>query len=123
VYAKMLNRLKKDKKGYGIVQWFSQWIKARAFPIRLGKKELNRYIGKYGPRRIIIKNGDLYYYRDDRQTIREYRLLRAYENTFILDDDYPDIFRLKFVMGKNNKAAKVIGFDIDGSSSESIRDN
>ena len=119
----MLNRLKKGKKGYGIVQWFSQWIKARAFPISLSNEELNRYIGKYGPRRIDIKNGDLYYYRSDRRTPREYRLLKAYGNTFILDDDYPDVFRLKFVMDKNNKAAKIIGLYIDGSSNESIRDN
>lgn len=123
IYAKMLNRLKKGKKDYEIVQWFSQWIKARAFPIRFSNEELNRYIGNYGPRRIIIKNGDLYYYRSDRRTPREYRLLKAYENTFILDDDYPDVFRLKFVMDKNNKAAKIIGLYIDGSSNESIRDN
>jgi CubicO group peptidase (beta-lactamase class C family) len=123
IYVKMLNRLKKGKKGYEIVQWFSQWIKARAFPIKLSNEELSRYIGKYGPRRIIIKNGDLYYYRDDREIIREYRLLKVYENTFILDDDYPDVFRLRFVMGKNNQAAKVIGLDIDGSTNESIRDN
>ena len=123
VYAKMLKSLKKGQKGYGIVEWFSQWIKSRAFPIPLSNEVLSRYTGKYGPRHMFIKNGDLYYYRDDRQLTREYRLLKAYGNTFILDDDYPDIFRFEFVMGKNNKAASVIGFTIDGSRYESIRDN
>lgn len=123
VYSKMLKSLKNGQKDYGNVKWFAQWIKARAFPITLSNEEVRWYTGKYGPRYIIHKNGDLYYYRDDRVPVREYRLLKAYGNTFILDDDYPDVFRLKFVMGKNNKATKVIGLSIDGSRNESIRDN
>ena len=122
-YDQMLDRLKTGESNHKVFLWFAQLYKARAFPVSLSNKELNRYTGKYGPRCIVIKEGDLYYYRDDWSAPREYKLLKLSGNVFILDDDYLDGFRLGFGMDKNNKASKIIGLSIDGSRDEFKRDS
>lgn len=122
-YDQMLDRLKTGKGSYKVFQWYTQLYKARAFPVSLSNKELNRYTGKYGPRRIVIKKGDLYYYRDDWSTPREFKLLKLSGNVFVLDDDYLDGFRLGFEIDKNNRTSGIIGLYIDGSRDEFKRDS
>ncbi len=122
VYDKMLTRLGTGKGKYRVFQWFAQFYKARAFPVTLSAKELNRYAGKYGPRRIVIKEGDLYYYIDDWSVPREYRLLKLSGNVFVFDNDYLDGVRLDFEMDKNGKVSKLIGLYIDGSRDELKKD-
>jgi CubicO group peptidase (beta-lactamase class C family) len=121
-YEQILHQLKKEQKDYTIVQWYDEWLRARAYPIPLSDEEKERYVGNYGPRHVIVKNGELYYYRDN-PIIREYRMVKLSENVFVLDDNFTDEFRIKFVLGKDNKASKLIGFYINGYQDESVRSN
>jgi hypothetical protein len=68
-----------------------------------------------------MEEGDLYYYRDDRASIRKYRLSRIDANVFVLDDRFGDGFRVRFVMGEDDKAVKIIGMYVEGHQDEMLR--
>ncbi len=121
IYGKTLGQLKQGTTEHQIVQWFFQWLRARAYPADLSDEEQSRYVGVYSPRHIIVEDGDLYYYRDDRANIRKYRLLKTSANVFVLDDPFGDGFRIQFVMGEGEKAVKIMGIYIDGRQDESPR--
>jgi len=78
---------------------------------------LNKYVSDYGPRHIILRDGNLYYQRDGK---KEFRLHAISENTFLLEG-YNN-FRIHFIKDKNGKVTKIIGLYIDGSKDESLRD-
>jgi hypothetical protein len=78
---------------------------------------MEKFVGDYGPRHIILRDGSLYYKRDGRP---EYRLIPLTRNTFALEG-YAS-FRLQFVSDKNGRISKVIGLYIQGDTDESLRD-
>jgi hypothetical protein len=120
-YEQTIAQSNRGRETHQIVQWYSQWLRARAYPAVLSDTERSRYVGVYGPRHIVYEDGDLYYYRDDRAGVTKYRLLKVAENVFILDDRFADGFRIQFVVGEDGKATKIVGIYIDGRQDESLR--
>ncbi|NIM11964.1 MAG: serine hydrolase [Candidatus Aminicenantes bacterium] len=124
IYDRLLKEstsgLSGDSPGLSVLRWYTQWLKARAYPLPISDEEKKRIVGTYGPRHVIVKKGDLYYYRDSPK-ITMYPMVKLSENLFALDDNYPDIFRIQFVMGKNNQAIKLIGIFLGGQRDESVR--
>jgi CubicO group peptidase (beta-lactamase class C family) len=118
-YARALLRFESGSADPGLLRWFAEWVQARAYPAPLSEEVQRRYVGRYGPRHIVAREGALYYYRDDRPTITEYRLLKASEDLFVLD--HIDYFRIRFVMGDDEKATALVGTYVDGRRDESPR--
>jgi CubicO group peptidase (beta-lactamase class C family) len=125
IYDDLYKTISKTNKDTKIILWFSQWLKALVHPLSTDKEEFKQFIGDYGPRHIIWEDGSLYYYRDDRSTIKKYRLIKAFDDginpVFILEGNSLDYFRIKFVI-EDGKVIKLIGQTIDGGFSESIKD-
>lgn len=106
-----------DKEIKRQLTWVREVKEAEENPIKVPTKTLKKYEGDYGPRHFMLREGTLYYQREDRP---EYRLIPLNDNTFSLGG-YRS-FRLRFVQGKNGKITKVIGLYFDGRTDESIRD-
>ena len=99
------------------VDWVREAARAQANPILLPPEALERYVGDYGARHITLRDGALYYRRDDRD---EYRLYAMDETTFGLAGLH--LFRMRFELGDDGRAEKIIGIYMGGNTDESVRD-
>ena len=111
----------KIRKGHRLttraLEWAREALRVEKSPVSLSAAEIEKFAGDYGPRHIILRDGSLYYKRDDRS---EYRLIPLTKDTFALDG-YAS-FRLQFVSDENGRIAKIIGLYIQGRTDESLRD-
>ena len=98
-------------------EWIRDIIGAEQKTVNIPSEILNKYVGDYGPRHIILRDGNLYYQRDGK---KEFRLHAISENTFLLEGY--NKFRIHFIKDKNGKVTKIIGLYIDGNKDESLRD-
>lgn len=96
--------------------WVKSGVDTKASPFVLDEKTMKAYAGKYGPRSIILKNGELYYQREGRP---EYKMIPMNENTFMFDDI--EYFRLKVVV-EGKKAIAVEGQYDNGRTDRNERD-
>jgi len=99
------------------LQWAREVLKVAENPVALSAAEMEKFAGDYGARRIILRDGSLYYKREDRP---EYRLRPLTKDTFALEG-YASL-RLQFVSDENGRIAKIIGLYIQGNTDESLRD-
>jgi C-terminal processing protease CtpA/Prc len=75
------------------VAWTLDGIKAKQNPVRIEEKTLKLYVGDYGPRKITLENGQLFYQRENRPKMK---MIPMKEDMFMFDDI--DYFRVKFIM-------------------------
>lgn len=106
-----------DEEAGRHLMWIREVKDAEDTPVIVPVETLKKYEGAYGPRHFTLRDGTLYYQRDERP---EYRLIPVNDTTFSLDG-YRS-FRLRFVAGKNGKITKVVGIYFNGETDESIRD-
>lgn len=93
------------KKG---LQWAVDGLKAKFEPISLDENTLEKYVGVYGPRKITLEDGNLYYQREDRPKMQ---MIPMKEDMFMFNEI--EYFRLKFIM-ENEKSIAVEGNYDDG---------
>ena len=86
-------------------------------PISLPPDVLEKYVGDYGPRHVRMRDGRLYYQRDGRE---EYPLSPLDEQTFRLEGLAR--FRMRFELGEDGRASRIIGIYVSGHQDESVRD-
>ncbi|NIO29709.1 MAG: hypothetical protein GTO29_14275 [Candidatus Latescibacteria bacterium] len=98
-------------------QWGLTDLESRLNPIELTKQQMKQYVGNYGPRRIFIEDGALYYQREDRP---RYKMEPMGEDLFRVGD--LDYFRLTFERNKSGKVVKIIGLYDNGRTDEHERD-
>jgi dipeptidase len=102
-------------------RWYLEWTRdqkrCEENPPSVPRETLERYAGDYGPRHVTLRDGSLYYQRDERP---EFRLMPISEDTFALEGFRQ--FRLRFVAGEDGAIEKVIGVYFEGSTDESIRE-
>jgi hypothetical protein len=98
------------------LEWALRDLDSRLNPIQLSKKEMKKYVGEYGPRRIYIDDGTLYYKRTDRSP---HKLAYMGDDLFRVGD--LDYFRLTFEKNKSGKVVKVIGLYDSGRTDEHKR--
>jgi hypothetical protein len=72
--------------------------------VELTTDQMQKYVGVFGPRTIMLENGVLYYQREDRP---KYRLIPIGDHTFMLDG--LDYFRLQFKADDKGEFNEVIG--------------
>jgi hypothetical protein len=107
----------KDEQIIAGYQWGLTDLESRLHPVELSEKQMKQYVGGYGPRRIFIDNGVLYYQREDRP---RYEMVPMGEDLFRFGD--LDYFRLSFERNKSGKVVKLVGIYDDGRTDENERD-
>ena len=100
-----------------MIGWAEQMVAVHKKPLLLPAEGLASLAGSYGPRKLRLRDGSLFYQRDGRP---EYRLIPVAERTFALDGYFP--FRLEVVMDADGKPEKLVGHYPDGNTDETPRD-
>jgi C-terminal processing protease CtpA/Prc len=119
-HADALRKLIETEEDEQIVasyQWGLIDLESRVNPVELSKKQMKQYVGQYGPRRVLIDDGALYYQRGDRPRLK---IEPMGEDLFRVGD--LDSFRVKFERNESGKVVKIIGLYQDGRSDGHDRD-
>ena len=106
----------KNRQSARYIPWIKEVIKAENNPVAIPARKLEKYAGDYGPRHIKLRDGHLYYQRDEG---KERELLPLSEDLFTFKGN--GIFRLKFVADEDGNITKAVGIYIEGHSDESLR--
>jgi hypothetical protein len=106
-----------DEQVIAAYQWGLTDLESRLNPIKLSKKQMKQYVGVYGPRRIFIEEGVLYYQRENRP---RYEMMPMGEDLFRFND--LDYFRITFERNKSGKVVKLIGMYNSGRTDGNERD-
>ena len=99
------------------IPWIKELIQAEEKPVLIPERLQKKYAGDYGPRHVYLREGTLFYKRDER---KEYMLKPLTQDTFFLVGY--GVFRLRFVLDKNGNVTKVTGIYLGGRTDESLRD-
>ncbi|MDH4158390.1 MAG: S41 family peptidase [candidate division Zixibacteria bacterium] len=91
------------------LDWILKGLKVMLDPVVLGVDGLRPFVGVYGPRKITLENGWLYYQREDRP---KYRLTPMGQDMFLLEE--LDIFRIQFVRDESGAVSELIGLYDNG---------
>ena len=89
-----------DKEIRLSVAWTIDGLKAKQNPVTIDEKTLKLYVGVYGPRKITLENGELYYQREDRPKMK---MVPMKDDMFMFNDI--DYFRVKFIKEGNKVIA------------------
>ena len=95
-----------DKEIRQSVEWTINGLKAKQNPVKIDEKTLKLYVGVYGPRKITLENGELYYQRENRPKMK---MVPMKEDLFMFDDI--DYFRVKFIKEGNKVVALEGNYD------------
>ncbi len=114
-----LEKLKEDAKDEErafTLGWAIDDIKARLNPVQVSPEVLQSYVGSYGPRRLTIEDGKLYYQREGNPRMQAIpmseRLFRFAEI---------DYFRIEVVLDEAGQPQKLVGHYDNGTTDESPR--
>jgi hypothetical protein len=106
-----------DDRFKNALQWARTGLEGRLNPVHLGEKELKAFAGQYGPRRVFMDGGQLYYQREGRAVMKLEPLAR---DLFRVGD--LDYFRAGFERDGKGKIVKFVGHYDDGHTDENPRD-
>jgi CubicO group peptidase (beta-lactamase class C family) len=99
------------------IAWLEEGIAALEAPITLSAEQLAAYVGVYGPRHIVLREGSLYYRREG--ATAETRLTPLTRDIFALDSNKS--FRIRFVADESGAFVKIVGLYSDGRTDETSR--
>lgn len=116
--ARALNINKKDVKEADI-DWTMDWVKAIKNPLKLSVDYLKKLEGDYSGRHIRLKDGVLYYFRDNASAENYRKLYSLSEDTFVLKEI--SWFRLRFSKDKKGNIKKITGMYQSGRTDDSLR--
>ena len=86
--------------------WHADILRARLDPVRVNTKTLESYAGQYGPRRLFVEDGQLFYQREGRP---ELKLMPINQTTFILPD-HPEV-RIMVEIEDQKAIALIVEYD------------
>ena len=118
-YQKALDLAKGKEIDTQAITWGMTFIKGLKNPLKLSLVHLKRLAGDYGPRHIVLKEGDLYYFRDNADAKEYKKLIPISKDTFIME--YLINFRLRFNIPKTGAANKVTGITEGETEDVSVR--
>lgn len=72
--------------------WTKEGLQAKLNPFQMDEKTLKDFVGVYGPRKITLEDGQLYYQRENRPKMK---MIPMKEDLFMLDE--LTYFRIKFI--------------------------
>jgi len=114
--TKALMEKEKDEATKKQLAWALKGLEVEKNPVKLDKKSLEIYVGVYGPRKIWLEQGTLYYQREDRP---KYKLIPMGDDTFMLDG--LDYFRVKFKKDNSGKVVEIVGMYDNGNTDSNPR--
>lgn len=85
-------------------KWAIEGKKIKLNPVTIELSQLRKCEGQYGPRRIWIEDGEIYYQREERP---KYKLIPMGDHRFMLEG--LDYFRIEFVVEESGNATELIG--------------
>jgi hypothetical protein len=97
-------------------EWLLKRLKAEQNPIRLSETESKAYTGAYGPRRVTLEGGQLFYAR---QGGRRSRLIPMGDDLFMVDG--LDYFRIQFVRDGSRRVTELTGLYDNGKTDSNKR--
>jgi C-terminal processing protease CtpA/Prc len=114
-----LENILKKKKGQNnfSIAWALEGIKAHKDNITLDEAALKSYVGNYGPRRIMFKDGKLIYQRDRGN---EYELIPMGKDKFLIEEI--PYFRIQ-LLKEAGEVVALKGLYNDGRTDRNTRDN
>jgi len=119
-HLEALNKLlekEKDPDRKEQLQWVVDGKEVILNPITIEPGKLQAYVGQYGPRKIWIEDGQLYYQREDRP---RYKLTPMGNHWFMIPE--LDYFRIEFVADENGEFNELIGHYDNGHTDSNKRD-
>lgn len=118
--TKALETLMKENEDDEIKKQFYAWnlegLKAIMEPVVVDTSILKSYIGNYGPRKISLKNNNLYYQKEG--TDIQYKLIPLNTHDFLVKED--SSFRLKFIVRNEQTVAVEVHYD-NGRSDKNLK--
>jgi hypothetical protein len=100
----------KDPQRQAELKWAIEGKKVLLNPVKIEEKKLKIYAGLYGPRKISMEKGELYYQRENRP---RYKLIPMGNHWFMLDG--LDNFRIQFLVDEKGKSTELVGYYSSGS--------
>ncbi len=100
-----------DEKTKKALAWVLKGLEVEKNPVTLDQKSMADFAGMYGPRKIMIENGTLFYQREGRP---KYKLIPMGEDSFMLEG--LDYFRMKFNKDSSGKVMELVGMYDDGTT-------
>jgi len=98
--------------------WGIKGLEVERNPVTIDEATLRTYVGDYGPRKVSLEQGILFYQREGR---RKYKLIPMGDDTFSLEG--LDTFRIKFNRDSSGKVAEFLGMYSDGATDSNQRTN
>jgi hypothetical protein len=89
--------------------WARRLLEVELKPVILSPDEREAYVGRYGPRTITLRDGDLWYEREGRPP---FRLTPMGDDTFLVEG--LDHFRLRFERDSAGKVVRIVGLGEGG---------
>ena len=113
--AEKLAEKEEDPKFKAFYKWFYEMYNAALNPVTIDKKVLQSYVGTYGPRKLTLEGGSLFYQRGERAKMK---MIPIAEDYFMFDEN--DYFRLKIIK-KGDKVIGVEGRDVNGPTDKHLK--
>jgi hypothetical protein len=113
-HMEILKKLKEDSKDDQEkvkLQWHLDGLSAKKEPFDLKKEEMQAYTGSYGPRKIGLKDGSLYYQRENRP---EFYMIPLKKDWFMFEE--LDYFRIEFRRDDSGRVMEIVGHYDNGDS-------
>jgi hypothetical protein len=98
------------------LQWAAEVIAARVNPLQLDESKLSAYVGTYGPRKVWLENGTLYYRRAENP---QAKLVPLTADRFMLEG--VGYFRIQFLRGEGGNVTTLVGMYDNGTSDRNER--
>jgi hypothetical protein len=111
-----LRERESDKGRAAALDWAIQGLEATLNPVSVDARTLRSYAGTYGPRRLSLENGVLWYQRESRPRMRAIPMT---DHLFRFEET--DEFRLEVVTDASGRPTKLVGHYDDGTTDESPR--
>lgn len=116
-YLEALKKIKEnttDERILFSLNWTIDGLDAKAKQVEIPPETMQRYAGTYGPRKLTLENGYLYYQREQNPKMK---MIPMSNNTFWFKD--VDYFRLKIETDKDGNPVAVIGLYDNGHTDRS----
>lgn len=91
------------------LEWARESLRAQREPAEFARREAAKLVGSYGPRRISLEDGRLYYQREDGP---RHELSPMGDDRFLVGDI--DFFRIRFERDASGRPVRLVGLYADG---------
>jgi hypothetical protein len=99
-------------------EWASDGLESQLHPVELGSGEAEAYMGQFGPRKIMLEDGRLFYQRDEGP---RYELVAMGDDRFRLPE--LDMFRIQFGRDGAGRVVELTGQYSNGRTDGNERSN